>query len=69
MLNITISTIMKVQKHFDAIESLTLLTHISWEESVCTSENIRITAQVVFLFLQYILHDIRQNNSKDISIW
>lgn len=70
MLNIILfHTIMKVQKHFDSAESSTILAPVSWEEPVCTTENIRISAQVVFPFLRCTLYDIRQTNRKDISIW
>lgn len=41
-------SIIKVQKPSDAKESLTLLASVRWGEPICTTENIRISAQVVF---------------------
>lgn len=52
MLTVTLfHSIMKLQKHFDPKESLTLLASISRKEPVCTSKNIRMSAPLVFSLL------------------
>ena len=72
MLNVTLLySYKKVQQHSDGKGSLTLLVSVSWEEPIFITENIRISAHVVFFFpfLWRILFDIRHSNRNNISIW
>ena len=54
MLNVTLLySYKKVQQHSDGKGSLTLLASVSWEEPIFITENIRISAHVVFFSPSY----------------